>query len=258
MKISKLILIFFIIILLGGCLASLTNDKTSTSNNDDITETSSINNEIDFTQLSYIAFGDSITYGYNEKVGNAYENNYPNLVKRTLGLNNVYNYGIPSATLGTNNYGVSCISDNIISFNEEYDIISVMGGINDYTKNVPLGTINDNTNSTIYGALNVICKTLISKYKNSFIFLITPYKCVTDLGTYKENNQLGYNLVDVTNAIIEVGNKYDLPVLDLFNLGQFELEMYNLNCDGIHPSEQFYINYTAPQIIQFIKENYKK
>ena len=36
-----------------------------------------------------------------------------------------------------------------------------------------------------------------------------------------------------------------------------ELEMYNANSDGIHPSQEFVREYTAPQIAEFIKENYK-
>ena len=85
------------------------------------------------------------------------------------------------------------------------------------------------------------------------MFFMTPYKLVG----WSNNNSSGYNLNNVAQAVKEVANKYNIPVLDMFNLGQFELEMYNEDSDGVHPSQEFFKNYTAPQIAQFIKDNYK-
>ena len=44
----------------------------------------------------------------------------------------------------------------------------------------------------------------------------------------------------------------------MYNYGNFELEMFKDYSDGTHPSEDFYENYSAPQIVQFIKDNYDK
>ena len=49
-----------------------------------------------------------------------------------------------------------------------------------------------------------------------------------------------------------------ISVLDMYNYGNFELEMFKDYSDGTHPSEDFYENYSAPQIVQFIKDNYDK
>ena len=45
--------------------------------------------------------------------------------------------------------------------------------------------------------------------------------------------------------------------LDLLEEGNFESIMYNDDCDGIHPNQEFITNVMAPQIANFIKDNYQ-
>lgn len=57
------------------------------------------------------------------------------------------------------------------------DYIVVFGGTNDIARNeqCPLGTIDDATLQTFYGALNAICQRLIQTYPSGNICFITPY-----------------------------------------------------------------------------------
>lgn len=57
------------------------------------------------------------------------------------------------------------------------DYIIVFGGTNDIARNdqCPLGTIDDATSQTFYGALNAICQRLIQTYPSGNICFITPY-----------------------------------------------------------------------------------
>ena len=55
----------------------------------------------------------------------------------------------------------------------------------------------------------------------------------------------------------EWSETYNIPVLDMYNNGKYELEMYYPSSDGIHPSQEFIKNYTAPQIAEFIRQNYR-
>lgn len=59
----------------------------------------------------------------------------------------------------------------------EADYIIVFGGTNDIERNdqCPLGTIDDATSKTFYGALNAICQRLIQTYPSGNICFITPY-----------------------------------------------------------------------------------
>ena len=45
-------------------------------------------------------------------------------------------------------------------------------------------------------------------------------------------------------------------MLDLFEYGGFENVMYDQDCDGVHPNQTFVLNVMAPQIADFIKNNY--
>ena len=212
----------------------------------------------DFENLTYTAFGDSITYGAD------YFNNYSQMetpyveeVGNILKLASTNNQGVSGATLSSNNLGLHCMTSSITSFNENSDIISVLGGVNDYNRDLPLGTISDEDISTIYGSLHASMSYLTDNYPNSFIFYMTPYKENYSGRHYSDINSKGYTLEDVANAIKEVAEIYSIPVLDLFNEGNFESVMNNSDCDGIHPNQDFILSDTAPQIANFIKNNYK-
>lgn len=211
-----------------------------------------------FEDLTYTAFGDSITFGAD--YFNHYsqmKTPYPKEVGKILKLSSTNNKGVSGATLTSNNLGLTSMTSLITSFTDDSDIISVMGGVNDYNRSLPLGTIDDNDSSTIYGALHISMKYLTDNYPNSFIFYITPYKEHFSGIHWSDINSSGYNLEDVSNAIKEVATIYNIPVLDLFNEGNFESVMDNSDCDGIHPNQDFVLSNTAPQIAKFIKENYK-
>ena len=213
--------------------------------------------ETHFSELKYVAFGDSITYGDDATPNHAQmDKPYPAAVKELLSLKEASNQGLNGATLVNANEG-ACRTLTILSYNENADIISVLLGVNDYQQSLPLGTLSDSTTSTIYGSLNLIAKHLTKEYTSAFIFFMTPYKATPNGKDCTEPNAAGYTLADVANAIKEVAEKYNIPVLDLYNKGNFESEMYNEDSDGLHPSQEFIITHTAPQIAEFIKENYK-
>ncbi len=212
---------------------------------------------IDFSTLTFTAFGDSITYGADLIIGGRVANPYPTVLREILGFKSYENKGISGATLTTNDQGLTCMTDVITSYTSQADIIGVLGGVNDYNRNLPLGDLDDNDTSTIYGALHVSMSYLSENYSDSFIFYMTPYKEYFHGVLWSDINSQGYNLEDVANAIKEVAEIYDIPVLDLLEEGNFESIMYNDDCDGIHPNQEFITNVMAPQIAEFIQENYE-
>lgn len=82
---------------------------------------------------------------------------------------------------------------------DDIDYILIMYGLNDMT-NCELGTIDDQTNETFYGAFNVVYKYLIQKY---------PY---TKIGAIVCNQTLRE---DYAKAVKEVSVKWGIPYLDL-------------------------------------------
>ena len=100
---------------------------------------------IDFSKLTYISFGDSITAGTGLESSTF---SYPNVTAQSLGCN-VVNRGRAGSTLakepGTERV---CIADEVnwrTANGEKYNIISVSGGSNDKSLSLKLGTIDDNS-----------------------------------------------------------------------------------------------------------------
>lgn len=112
-----------------------------------------------FSGKTYVAFGDSITWGADKNIGyGQMQNPYPKLVGQTLKFDSVNNQGVSGAFFCKNDLGFKCMTDTILAFNEKADVVSVMLGVNDWSRAMPLGTSSDNTNETIYGCLNLISK----------------------------------------------------------------------------------------------------
>ena len=59
------------------------------------------------------------------------------------------------------------------------------------------------------------------------------------------------------NAIKEVESINIILVLDLLEVSGFEDVMYDEDCDGVHPNQNFITNVMAPQIDKFIEDNYQ-
>lgn len=242
------VLIFLSIVAVSiSCFKGLDNSTSTSIENVVNKDSNSAPHVIDFSEKTYVAFGDSITAERNGVT-------YAQFVREELNLKEYLVCGYSGYTLGYHPLCPAPLSDKIVEFDNSYDIISLMGGVNDWAASTPLGVIDDTTNATVYGALNIIASSLKTRYPNSFIFFMTPYKHIGWDGL----NGCGYNLSAVATAVKDVATKYDIPVLDMFNLGQFEIEMNTPESDGCHPSKDFIQNYTAPQIAQFIKDNYNK
>jgi lysophospholipase L1-like esterase len=175
------------------------------------------------------AVGDSITAG-----GSSTTKIYHEYVKERLGFSTVNNNGVSSTKIATSN--VSSMNNRIKSVASGSNLITVFGGTNDWGFgtgfNAPLGAITDTTVATIYGALHSICQTMYTTYPNATCAFFTPlprgdaqYPASSGVITIgKGANDLGYTLEQVADAILEVGEYYSVPVLDLYR------------CSGLFPA----------------------
>ena len=64
--------------------------------------------------------------------------------------------------------------------------------------------------------------------------------------------------LDYVNAVLELGEKWNLPVLELHDNESINNELLDYDTDGVHPSQDTHTNIIAPLVAQFIKDNYKK
>ena len=231
-----------------------------------VTGTQVLNEPIIENKLSgktAVFVGDSITYG----VGNSNGAKYWEILEDSLELSSVTGMGVAGSCISArSNYGNS--NSPLINRYDtipEADLITIFMGTNDYGHETPLGTINDKRDISFYGALNVILPSLIKKYPNSRIVVVTPlhrYGKGTSgiLGTdftydYLENG-VGANLGDYVNALKQVCSKYSIPVIDLYTVSGLDPSNAEIKTkympDGLHPNAE------GHEIIADIMKNWLK
>ena len=247
--------------LFGGDNSSA--DEDSEDNTEDNTEEDSSNTDkeevtatpVDFTTLTYTAIGDSITYGFcGDHSKPAFSNNYPACVKSYLGLEEVTNLGACGCLVSRNtNTAYTSMIDKVDLISADADIISVFGGINDFACYAKMGDINSTDEYTIYGAFNLIASKLKNNYPDAFVFFITPLPLGESNLT--EINNTSYTVRDVCNAILEVGEKWNIPVFDANLYADFNPDTHSF--DGCHPTEAYYATTFSSKIVAFIRENYQ-
>lgn len=155
---------------------------------------------------------------------------------------------------GSVGYGTGNIIDSINSASTDFDIISMMAGVNEH--GLTMGTISDSikdTPTTLCGAVKKSIELAIEKYPNAQIFIITPTPGTGNLSTIKQGT-----LNDYVNNQIEIAKMYNIPVLDLFH--ESNLRPWNdTNLQTYYGGNYVHLNATGhqyiAQIIQKFMEN---
>lgn len=185
--------------------------------------------------------GDSITFGYNpENNGEQMSNPWVNQVGSSLGFETINNYGVSSSTIATKASDPDWdgkrnpMVNRVAGMDESLDLIGVLGGINDFWLNVPLGKFEDRTSETFYGALHILYSSLAGKYAGKKLFIIT---CLDS----SVKNPSGVALSDWVKAQREVAAYYSIPIFDLNTESGISTKIEaqkNLIPDGLHPSQK--------------------
>lgn len=139
------------------------------------------------------------------------------------------------------------------------DAVVVFGGTNDFGHgDAPLGTMNDRTVDTFYGALHTLFTSLIERYPLIPIVVLTP------LHRWNEDNVRGdgnktddvADLKTYVEIIREVAEYYSLPVLDLYRESGLQPKVPVINktyfADGLHPNDRGY-EVLAQKIAKFLR-----
>ncbi len=193
--------------------------------------------------------GDSITEGSGSSCK---EKNYVNQTKEILNLAVANNYGIGGTRIAPRKIPTENaryeqpFGTRVDAMDPDADGIIVFGGTNDFGHgDAPLGTINDTTDDTFYGAMKLLCIKLIEKYPGKPIVIMTPlHRCSEDnvLGDGKGHKMaLGQPLSAFVQAVREVAAYYSLPVLDLWAVSGMQPNIPVIKekfmPDGLHPND---------------------
>jgi lysophospholipase L1-like esterase len=157
----------------------------------------------------------------------------------------VRNYGISGSRIMVGAGGVAG-ADMVTRFatmDDDADIVTVWGGINDMNNSLPLGVMADRVDTTFYGALHLLISGLEKKYLNKRIGFITPLN-------YGSTGHIPYQ-----NAIAEVCAYYSLPLLELYKNGMVNTVVTEVGAayfyDGLHLNETGH-DVIARKIKQFL------
>ena len=141
------------------------------------------------------------------------------------------------------------IPDRIPQLPNDVDVITILAGINDCgTNGIPteLGTIEDTTTDTFYGAVNVTISLIKAKYPE------IPFGIISFL-PYYDSGAVQQARVD---ALEKVCKANFIPFLNLYNSCGFYIKNDNFKSsfipDGVHPNEYGHAR-ISPKIQQFLE-----
>lgn len=189
--------------------------------------------------------GDSITEGVG---ASSPEKCYVSVFGKLSGAE-VKNYGIGGTRIAKQSkISLSEESDRdfmsrVDEMDSEADVVVVFGGTNDFGHgDSTIGDFSSRDECTFYGALHILCTSLINKYPKADIIFMTPLHRVSE---DDEVNEIGLKhevlLSGYADIIKEVAGYYSLPVLDLFNTSGIQPKVDIIReiymPDGLHPSD---------------------
>ena len=165
----------------------------------------------------WVACGDSFTAGsFSASLTNNYiftdepyygkNKVYPYFIGRRNPTMTVINEAIPGSQMsagGTNPGNNAFSQTRYTNIPADADYITLMFGINDAGHDVPIGTISDTTNTTFYGAWNVVLEYLIANHPFAHIGIIVGPGMQTTNGNEK------------ADAEIAVAKKWGIPYLNI-------------------------------------------
>ena len=199
-------------------------------------------------------FGDSICYGQiNGSTSTAYK--LQDVIAQELGIpcTNTANGG---AKYCRTNDRTDSLCEKVADDDMAYDLAVYFAGTNDWGYGMPLGTADDAASDAIGGtfcaAVKYCIETALTKNPDIQLAIVTPifrsYHGTGGVGnTYTTiENQNGNTLGDFCDALVEIGELYNVPVLDHrknspVNFYNYASMLYN---DGsghyIHPLDATY------------------
>lgn len=182
----------------------------------------------------YIAIGDSFTHGdwsgWTDSDGNSGTNS-SEIYDTALGVYKTYPYWIAKrnsmtlVNMAVNGSTITKDGGNQMQFsNEKYkdipldaDYITIRYGLNDTSKNVPVGAISDSQNTTFCGAWNTVLSWITANLPNARIGIV---------------NEAAYLDSKYRDAVNAIGKKYGIPVLDLYNDPKVPMIMGHADADA--------------------------
>lgn len=198
-RIRKGIIIVLILCLLGALVLALENRKEAQET---------------LTGKRMLILGDSYCAGFG--LASA-EENWTNIVAENCGME-LSNFAVSGSTL------TKCGNDPMVERcmtlpEEDFDIVIVQGGSNDWSIGAQLGETDSRDEYTLMGALNVILDHMEEQYPNATLICFTPWV------SNGEINSLGLETTAYGEAMIKLCRYRDILCYDASNTAQNQIYM---------------------------------
>ena len=192
--------------------------------------------------IKMACLGDSITEGVGVS---DLRNMYYNRLQRECGIRDLYIDGIGGTRIARQQAPSqdpridSDFISRVDAIDADCDLVLVFGGTNDFGHgDAPMGTPQDRTEDTFWGACTVLCEKLINRFPTSQIVFMSP------LHRENEDDICGVNkgsLYDYVEVLRTVCCRFSIPFLDMFQLSGMtpKVPIYKTLYmpDGLHPND---------------------
>lgn len=212
--------------------------------------------------------GDSITEGVGV---DSVDNTYWKVLERKTGARCV-GYGISGTRIAYQPDEVAALEPyfdgplphfvtRVDAMDKDADIVVVFGGTNDFGHGfAPIGSFDDRTDESYYGAMHNLCIKLIEKYPAARIVFMSPMPRFANPDKNPLFNDIGLPrkapFVKYVDVMLEVCGYYSIPVLDLYRTSGIspvlEIHKQMFMPDGLHPNNAG-AERLADRLIGFLK-----
>lgn len=115
-------------------------------------------------------------------------------------------------------------------------------GVNDYRRNVPIGTLGDTTDQTVYGAMKLGLDNIKTHAPTIPVVMTLPFFIDDEIASgVPVENAVGHTLQDYRDAIQAFCESRDVTYVDLFQAGINEANSATYMDDGLHPNNAGHI-----------------
>jgi len=194
---------------------------------------------------TWLTLGDSITWqdGKPYKQDKTIARGYQTLVQEALGFSEIFNEAVPGDTMAERDGSKGSIVKTGLMQDYSAGLTTILAGTNDFKLGTPIGRIESDRfdTSTFCGAYQTLIEHILKENPEQRIFLMTPLQRDKDGHTIDSVNRSGHRLIDYVEAVRSVGERYSIPVIDLFReSGLTKLNLERYTWDGLHPNDTGY------------------
>ena len=173
-------------------------------------------------------FGDSTTWGDNGTGAGGPAISWTSHLGALLGGATVENFGVKGSRIAVKDDRTDSFVERVDGIDEAADIYLVWGGVNDFSRNVPLGVPGEGNKATFYGALEYLLRPITERPPPAS----------------NEPNHLGLTQAPYAQAVRDVCERFSVPIIDLYaasGISPFLPEHRGLYMpDGLHYSPAGY------------------